>query len=90
MIFQVIMAVVIKDFWAAWCGPCRTQAPLLEEFEKEHPEVKVEKINVDEDRETAIKYGVTSIPTIIVEKDGEIIKRFVGVTYPDELEKVIN
>lgn len=83
------MGIVIKDFWAAWCGPCVTQGPIIEEFEKENPSIKVEKINVDEDQEKAMKYGVSSIPTIIVEKDGEVIKRFVGVTYKDELEKAV-
>lgn len=71
-------SVVLVDFWADWCGPCRMLAPILEEISDERADVKICKVNVDEESELATKYNIMSIPTIIVFKDGEIFKRVVG------------
>lgn len=79
----------LLDFYADWCGPCRMLKPTIEEFEKAHPEVKVTSINIDEEEELAEKYGVSSIPCLVVLKDGDEIKRGVGVMPLKKLEKFV-
>ena len=69
---------VLLDFWAAWCGPCRMVAPIVEEIAREHPEIKVCKVNVDEQPELAAKFQVVSIPTLVVMKNGEVVNRATG------------
>ena len=69
---------VLVDFWASWCGPCRMIAPVLEEVAAERPDVKVCKVNVDEEQELAMSYGVSSIPTLLVFKNGQVVKQSVG------------
>ncbi len=69
---------VLLDFWASWCGPCRRVGPVVEEIAAEHPELKVGKINVDEERELASAFGVMSIPTLVVVKNGKEVNRAVG------------
>lgn len=69
---------VLLDFFATWCGPCKMVAPILEEIAAEHPEYVIGKINVDEEQELAAKFGVMSIPTLVVVKDGEIKTRQAG------------
>ena len=69
---------VLLDFWASWCGPCRMVAPVLDEIAQERADIKVGKINVDEQPELAAKFGVMSIPTLVVMKDGKIAEKTVG------------
>ena len=79
------MTVRLKDFYADWCGPCKTQDPILEELEEEFADVEFEKIDVDQDQETANEYSVRSLPTLVVENDDGVVERFVGVTQRDQL-----
>ena len=72
----------LVDFWAAWCGPCRAIAPTVEELASEYAgKLKVVKVDVDENQDVSIRYGVQSIPTLLVFKDGQMVERLVGA-YP--------
>ena len=69
---------VLLDFWAEWCGPCRMMSPVVDEIAEERSDIKVGKINVDAQQELAAKFGIMSIPTLVVMKDGKIINQSVG------------
>lgn len=69
---------VLVDFWASWCGPCRMVSPIVDEIAEEHPEIKVCKINVDEEGELASQFGVMSIPSLFVIKGGKVTNQSVG------------
>jgi len=76
---------VLIDFWASWCGPCRMLSPIVDEIAGEHPEFKVCKVNVDEQKELAEEFNVMSIPTLFVIKDGKVMKHSVGVKSKAEI-----
>jgi thioredoxin 1 len=69
---------VLLDFWAAWCGPCRMVLPIVDEIAAEHPEIKVGKVNVDEQPELAAQFQVMSIPSLFVMKDGKVVNQAMG------------
>jgi thioredoxin 1 len=73
------------DFYATWCGPCKIMSPIVDEIAEENPEITVGKVDVDEAGELAAQFGIMSIPTIIVFKNGEISETFVGVTSKDSI-----
>ena len=82
---------VLIDFWAVWCGPCQMQNPILEEISKDFEgKAKIAKLNVDENPETASKYQVMSIPTLMIFNNGSSVKQMVGVQSRDVLAKELN
>jgi thioredoxin 1 len=84
------MTVTLKDFYADWCGPCKTQDPILDELKDDWGDrFEVEKVNVDEEQDVANEYQVRSLPTLIIENDDGVVERFVGVTQRDEIETAL-
>lgn len=81
---------VLVDFWATWCGPCRMIAPFIDEIAKEYDgKIKVGKINVDDESELAVKFGIMSIPTVMVIKDGKVVNTAVGYRSKEQLVDLI-
>ena len=78
---------VLLDFWAVWCGPCRMVAPIVEQIASEREDIVVGKINVDEEMELAVRFGIVSIPTLVVMKNGEVANKAVGYM---PKEKILN
>lgn len=76
---------VLVDFWATWCGPCSMMGPIVDEIAAEHPEIKVGKINVDNERDLAKQFRVLSIPTLVIFRDGVPINRIVGVQPKEDI-----
>ncbi|MFB6079827.1 MAG: thioredoxin domain-containing protein [Haloferacaceae archaeon] len=84
------MPVRLKDFYADWCGPCKTQDPILEELESDYESVEFEKIDVDENQDVANQYSVRSLPTLVVEDDDGEVERFIGVTQREDIETALD
>lgn len=80
---------VLVDFWASWCGPCQMLAPVLEELAAKHPELSVVKVNVDENMALAAAFGVESIPTLLVLRDGQLVNKSIGFVSLSEIEKLL-
>ena len=78
---------VVLDFYADWCGPCKMQSPVIDKLAEEILDIKVGKINVDENSKLAERYGIMSIPTIIIIKNGEVCKQFVGLTPKEKIKE---
>ena len=81
---------VLVDFWATWCGPCRMLSPIVDEVASERPDVKVGKINVDEQPELAQQFGIMSIPTLLVFKNGEKVQESVGLIPKEKVEALLS
>lgn len=82
--------VTVKKFSATWCGPCRMLTPVMNEIKTKYPNVKFEDIDIDEYREDTEKYSVTSVPTVIIEKDGKLLERFTGLQSKIAYQNAIN
>ena len=80
---------VLLDFWASWCGPCRMLSPVIDEIAEETPALKVGKVNVDDEPDLAAAFGVQSIPTVVIIKDGEIKEISVGYKPKDEIIELL-
>ena len=80
---------VLLDFWASWCGPCRMMSPIVDEIAQERPDVKVCKVNVEEQRELAAAFKVMSIPTLVVMKGGKIINRALGARPKEQILELL-
>ena len=81
---------VLLDFWASWCGPCKMVAPIVEEIADEREDILVGKVNVDEEMELAMQFGVSSIPTLVVMKDGKAVAQAVGYRPKADIEKLLD
>ena len=84
--------LVVIDFWATWCGPCRMQAPILDQLEQEYDEeeFRIAKMDVDENPETPQQFGIMSIPTLMLKKDGQVVEKAVGVHSKEQLRQMID
>ena len=80
---------VLVDFWAVWCGPCQMVGPVLEEISEERDDLIVGKVNVDEEDEIAMQFGIMSIPTLLVFKDGEVANKSVGVASKEQIRALL-
>lgn len=81
---------VLLDFWASWCGPCRMVSPIIDEIAHERTDIKVGKVNVDEQKELAAQYGVMSIPTLLVLKDGKVVNTSIGARSKEQILQMVS
>ena len=84
--------LVLIDFWATWCGPCRMQAPILDQLSEEYDEdeFRIVKMDVDENPQTPQQFGIISIPTLLLKKDGQVVEKAVGVHSKEQLRQMID
>lgn len=80
---------VLIDFWASWCGPCKMMSPIIDEIADSNPNIKVGKVNVDEEQQLALQFNIMSIPTIVVIQNGKVVGTSIGVTPKEEILKMI-
>ncbi len=86
----VASGLVLVDFWAPWCGPCRMQIPILDQVAEKLPAVKIGKVNVDENSDLAVQFGVNTIPYLLIFKDGQKVADFVGMRQANVLIDALN
>ncbi len=82
----IASGTTLVDFWAVWCGPCKMQSPIVDAFAEKNPQVKVCKVNVDNEPALAARFGIMAIPTLAAFRDGELIQRKVGLSSMEEIE----
>lgn len=80
---------VVLDFWASWCGPCRMFTPIIESFAEDNPDVMVGKVNIDEQAALTEQFSIMSVPTLVILKDGQVVKKSTGVISKDAIEALI-
>ena len=80
---------VLLDFWASWCGPCKSLAPIIDEISEKHPEIKVCKVNIDEEQELTKQFNVMSVPTLFVVKDSKVVNQSVGLKTKNQILEML-
>lgn len=80
---------VLLDFWASWCGPCKSISPVIDEISAEHPEIKVCKINIDQEQELAERFNIMSVPTLLVVKEGKAVNQSVGLRSKNQILQML-